>query len=143
MRAMIKDYQEQKDRYPSTEEFMEKLGISSSSARRYKRVILDEDRKKILDTFQDEIIIDVDNLSNTIKENIKIFKSIRDGLGEPSDRINAARNLQESHLDLIRIKRDAPEFLGLDYSNVQQSAEEHIHESEDRQLTEGITSLFD
>ena len=111
MRSMISDYKKQNDRYPTTDEFVEKLGLSASTVRRYKRVILDEDKKKILEEFQEEVIEDVKDLQTDIKANIKIFKTIRDGeASDSNDKMNAARNLQESRLDLIRIKRDAPEF---------------------------------
>jgi len=120
--------------------------MSIATVKRYKKVILNEDRKRILDTFQDEMIKDVEDLQKTMKDNIEIFKKIRDGeIADNTDKMNAARNMQESYLDLIRIKRDAPEFLGFDYQdNNVQSQQEHIHESEkESDITEGITNLFD
>lgn len=144
MRSMISDYKKQHDRYPTTAEIVEKLGMSRATVVRYKGVILDENKKTILDTFQVDIIKDVEDLDKVMRDNAKFFKKIRDGeLNETSDQMNAARNLQEVYLDLIRIKRDAPEFLGIDYNNVQ-SEQEHIHEQEQGfKVEQGISSLFD
>ena len=118
MRAMIEDYARQYSRFPISKEFEEKLNISESTVKRYKKVILQENKKKILDEFHHDILIHVEKSFVTINQNIKIFEEIRDNSENNDEKMIAAKNILESHLDAIRIMNDAPEYLGLECNDV-------------------------
>lgn len=143
MRSMIKDYRKQHNRFPTLKEFEEKLEMSFSSVQRYKRVILDEQKSLLLKTFQDEMVYRISDAIKSIDKNIKIFEEIRDKKNDDDATMSAGKLVIESKLDAIRIMRDGPDFLGINYdvSNEQ----EHIYEENLREerIRESIESIFD
>lgn len=143
MRSMIKDYRKQHNRFPTLKEFEEKLEMSFSSVQRYKRVILDEQKSLLLKTFQDEMVYRISDAIKSIDKNIKIFEEIRDKKNDDDATMSAGKLVIESKLDAIRVMRDGPDFLGINYdvSNEQ----EHIHEENLREerIRESIESIFD
>lgn len=143
MRSMIKDYRKQHNRFPTLKEFEEKLEMSSASVKRYKRVILDEQKSLLLKTFQDEMVYRVGDAIKSIDKNVGIFETIRDETDNDDTKMSAGKIVIESKLDAIRVMRDGPDFLGINYdvSNEQ----EHIHEENIREerIRESIESIFD
>jgi len=150
MRAMIADYIKQYSRFPTSKEFEEKLNMSEATVKRYKKIILQENKQKILDEFHHDMIIHVEKSFETINKNIKIFEEIRDNSGDNDEKMIAAKYVLESHLDAIRIMNDAPEYLGLEYDgndsndsndNNVQDEQEYIHRQIDSEITEGIKAI--
>jgi len=143
MRSMIKDYRKQHNRFPTVQEFEEKLEMSSASVERYKRVILDEQKSLLLKTFQDEMVYRVSDAIKSIDKNVGVFEKIRDETDNDDTKMSAGKIVIESKLDAIRVMRDGPDFLGINYdvSNEQ----EHIHEENIREerIRESIESIFD
>ena len=142
MHSMIEDYRKQHNRFPTLKEFEEKLGMSEATVKRYKRIILDQQKSLLLKTFQDEMVYRVGDAIKSIDKNVGIFETIRDETNDDDTKMSAGKIVIESKLDAIRIMRDGPDFLGINYdvSNEQ----EHIHEEnirEDR-IRESIKSTF-
>ena len=131
MLGMIEDYKREYSRFPTLKEFEEKLNMAPRTVSRYKSEILVDSKKKLLDKFHNNILLHVEAAFNTINENVKIFEKIRDESDSNDEKMIAAKNILESHLDAVRIINDAPEYLGLDYdvSNEQ----EHIHRKTDKE----------
>ena len=143
MRSMITDYRKQHTRFPTLKEFEEKLGMSEATVKRYKRIILDEQKSLLLKTFQDEMVYRISDTIKSIDKNVTIFEGIRDETDNDDTKMSAGKIVIESKLDAIRVMRDGPDFLGINYdvSNKQ----EHIHEEnirEDR-IQESVESTFD
>lgn len=140
MRSMINDYREQHNRFPTIKEFIEKLEMPKRTVLRYKKAISDEDTKNLLDEFQDDMKIRVKKTMKSIDKGIEVLEIISDNAEHASDRISATKGVIELNLNAIRIMRDGPNFLNLDY-NVS-DGQEHIHRkiNSDR-ITEGLNSL--
>lgn len=148
MYGMIEDYYKQYGRHPTNQEFEEKLGMSGPTVRRYKAVIREQNKKKLLETFQYDIITHARASLETVNKNIKIFENIRD-TAEDKDRVmTAAKNVLESHLDAIRIITDVPVYLESssdqnNNNNVPVKQEHNIEESKEEQITDSIKSMYD
>lgn len=125
MRAMISDYRTQHNRFPTIEEFEEKLEMSSATVKRYKVIILEENKIQLLKKFQDEMVIRIEDVVESIDDNVKKFKTIRDESNDENTVISAAKCIIESKLDAIRVMRDGPDFLGVDYDV--SDKQEYIH----------------
>lgn len=118
MRGMITDYRIQHNRLPTNAEFAKKLGMHPTTVRTYKRHILNKEKEKLLQTFQDEMIVRVKDVVKSIDENIEIFETIRDDTTTTSDtKMSAAKSVIDSKLDVIRIMRDGPDFLEVEYGS--------------------------
>lgn len=111
IRGMSADFKKEYNRCPTVLEFAEALSISQRSVFRYKKIINEEDKQQLLELFESDLIIDAKELIQTISENIKIFKDIRDTGETNIIRMAAATNMKEGYLDKLRIKRDGPEFV--------------------------------
>lgn len=142
MRAMISDYRTQHNRFPTIEEFEEKLEMSSATVKRYKVIILEENKIQLLKKFQDEMVIRIEDVVESIDDNVKKFKTIRDESNDENAVISAAKCIIESKLDAIRVMRDGPDFLGVDYDV--SDKQEYIHgEIESEKIKSGIESISD
>ncbi len=142
MRAMISDYRTQHNRFPTIEEFEEKLEMSSATVKRYKVIILEENKIQLLKKFQDEMVIRIEDVVESIDDNVKKFKTIRDVGNDEHAVISAAKCIIESKLDAIRVMRDGPDFLGVDYDV--SDKQEYIHgEIESEKIKSGIESISD
>lgn len=143
MRSMIKDYSEQYSRYPTNKEMEEKLEMSEATVKRYKRVILNDQKLLLLKTFHDEMVYRISDAVTSIDKNVTIFETIRDKKTEDYITMAAGKLVIESKLDAIRVMRDGPDFLGINYdvSNEQ----EHIYEENirDERIRESVESIFD
>lgn len=158
MRAMISDYKKNFGRFPTSKEFEDKLEMSEATVKRYKKIILAESKQALLKQFHQDIIIHVEGALDVITENIKLFREIRDSETSSDEKMTAAKNLQEAHLDAVRIMNDAPEYLGLeddstdsnnnsnnDNNNVNSTNEsEHIHKQakEEERISEEAETLL-
>lgn len=112
MRGMLNDYRKLHKRTPTNKEYSEALSMSQRTVSDYRRIIQEDDRLQLLELFENDRIIDAENLMKTINENVIVFKDIRDDESlAPGIRMDAAKNMEESLMDQIRIKRDAPEFM--------------------------------
>lgn len=149
MRAMIEDYKRLYSRYPTLKEYQEKLNMSSAVVIRYKRVILQEAKKKILDVFHNDMIIHIEKSLEAINENVEIFKKIRDDTFNDKNIIMlAAKNVLESHIDAVRIMKDAPDYLGLKYdddkkidNNVQDEQKYLYGQDDSEKIKDSIESM--
>lgn len=143
MYAMIQDYKNNYSRFPSGKEFEEKLGMAEATVKRYKLVILNDSKKKMLDEFHHDILLHVEKAFSAINKNIKIFEEIRDNANNNDEKMAAAKYVLESHLDAIRIMNDAPEYLGLEYNDNVQNEQEHIHRKDSSEkVKDSIESMF-
>lgn len=142
MRAMIKDYSKIHNRYPTNKEMEEKLGFSEATVKRYKHTILDEIKKELITQFNEDIIIHVNGAITEINKNITLFKKIRDNSDNEDTKMAAAKNIEEAHLDIVRIMSDAPQYINND---IAENEQEYIHGSEEAQqrTTDSIKSMFD
>jgi len=113
MRGLIADHRKNHNRFPTTEEFVELTGMHETTARGYKRVILAEDKKKLLAKFQDEMIVRVGDAVDTLDKNIKMLEGIRDGENNNAEKMIAAKAINESKMDVIRVMRDGTDFIGI------------------------------
>lgn len=118
IRGLQADYKTQSKRYPTNLEISKALNMPIRTARDYVKVIQSEDKQRILDLFQGDIIAESEKLSKVIDENVTMFQEIRDDNSlSAMVRMDAAKNMEVSIIDSLRIKRDAPEFLQGDYSD--------------------------
>jgi hypothetical protein len=144
MCGMVGDYDREYSRWPTTKEFVEKLDMETRTVQRYKREILQQSKEKLLETFNYDIIIHVKNSFNTINENIKVFKKIRDKSNNNSEKMEAAKNVLEAHLDAIRLIYDVPEYLGVENNNVSKNEKEYnIKKTETTKINHAIDFTFD
>lgn len=117
MRAMIGDYKKDKKRYPTLTEFSKTFELSQRTMLNYRSLIQQEDRDQLLELFANDLVPTAENLIKTIDENIEVFRHIRDDTELSSGlRMDAAKNMEESYIDQLRIKRDGPQFLTGNYS---------------------------
>lgn len=137
MLGMIEDYKREHNRFPTLKEFEEKLEMSPRSVQRYKSEILEESKKKLLDKFHNNMILHVEAAFNTINDNVKIFEYIRENSTSSDEKMVAAKNILEAHLDAVRIINDAPDYLGLDYDV--QNEQKYIHRQENNEETKQST----
>lgn len=116
MRGLVNDFAKE-NKFPSDEDFKERLGIERTSIFKYKKIIIEEDRKSLLEIFGTERIKNVEDTIKIMKENIKINKEIRDDKDcTKHERMQAAENMERSHLSMAQIMYDAPEYLYQDDS---------------------------
>ena len=145
MVGMIIDYRKQYNRLPTNKEFEVKLEISPSSVKRYKSAILQEEKSILLKKFQDDMLFRVSEVITSIDKNVGIFEKIRDKTSSDDTAVMSAGKLViESKLDAIRVMRDGPDFLKINYDDVS-NKQEHIHKQDIREerIRESIESIFD
>ncbi len=139
MLGMIEDYKREHHRFPTLQEFEEKLSMSPRTVQRYKAEILVESKKRLLEKFHNNMILHVESAFTTINENVKIFEYIRENSTSNDEKMTAAKNILDSHLDAVRIINDAPDYLGLDYDV--QDEQKHIHRQESNEETKQSTEF--
>ena len=144
MRAMMEDYQENSNRYPTTKEFMEKLGMSEATAKRYKSIIISEIKIKMKDSFHENILISAGKIVKKIDNSIKIFEDIMENGDRSSDKINAAREIILAEQYKLKVMRDGAVFLEEDNNDEVRNDKQCIYgESEsEEQITEGLSNTF-
>ena len=141
MRAMINDYRDQQNRHPTIKEFEEKLGLSESTVFRYKKTISSEDTKEMLDEFQDDMKYRIKKTLRSIDKGVEILEGIQNDAEHSSDVISATKAIKELNLDAVRIMRDGPGFLNLNYD--ESNEHEYIHrETNSDKITESIETMF-
>jgi transcriptional regulator with XRE-family HTH domain len=146
MCSMVSDYEKLYHRWPTIQELEEKLGMSPATVKRYKRDILMYSKRKLLDSYQYDIVVHVREALNTINRNISIFEEIRDSPEtDSSGRMAAAKLVLETHLDAIRIMEQSPEYLGPQHGDYDvQDGQEHIHgKGGSEKVKEFIEATFD
>jgi len=143
MVGMVNDYERQYSRWPTNQEFVEKLGMTRSTASRYKQDILEQNKKALMNTFYFDMIIHVKKSLEAINKNVRLFENIREGSGDNHERMDAAKSVLESHLDAIRLIDEAPKYLGLDYDISKDEPENNIRrETTSERVEESIESTF-
>lgn len=146
MYSMIEDYHKQYGRYPTNQEFEEKLGMASATVQRYKRAIRQENKKKLLEIFHYDIITHARASLETVNKNVKIFEKIRDNSEDDDKVMTAAKNVLEAHLDAIRIITDVPGYLdnnSNENNDVPVKQEHNIGKSKEDKITDSIESMYD
>jgi len=144
MRGLVNDFAKE-NKFPSDEDFKERLGIERTSILKYKKIIIEQDRKSLLEIFGTERISNVKDTIKVMKENIEINKEIRDDNGcTKSERMQAAENMERSHLSMAQVMYDAPEYLHNDDSDGidNDSKKEHTDRSKETE-PEGTKSITD
>ncbi len=141
MRALINDFAKNKSSFPSIPEFEERLGIKKVTVIKYKKIIMDEDRKSLLEIFGNQRVTNVEATIKVMKENIKLYEKIRDGEGTVSERMQAAENIEKSHLSIAQVMYDAPEYLYRDDDN-DSTTQEYSNRQEETK-SEGIKPITD
>lgn len=148
MRGMIDDYIKQYKRFPTTQEFEEKLNMSESTVRRYKKFILDENKEILNEKYQDQLIIRVDDLINTLDDNIKTLEAMKKPTHNPNDTISIINTIEEKKLNIMRLMRDSPMYFGIlendDNNDNESDEQEHIHRETftKEKVTDGFQTLF-
>ena len=129
MQAMMSDYTELYQRFPTNKEMIQKLDMSEATVKRYKSEILQQANKDLASKFQEEIVIHIEAAIKEINCNIGIFKKIRNKESkDDSTRMTAAKNIEEAHLDIVRIMRDAPQYITND---IPENGERHNNRKTD------------
>jgi len=138
MRGLIDDFVRDKKGFPTIKDFEERLGITKPTIIKYKSIIIEEDRKSLLEIFGTERIKNVEDIIKVMKENIEINKTIRDGDGNANEKMQAAENMEKSLLSMAQIMYDAPEYLYQDNSDdidnsdgIDDSKQEHSDRSKE------------
>jgi len=145
MRALIDDFSRDEKGFPTIHDFTERLGVTKMTVIKYKKRILEEDRVSLLEIFGPKRIENVKDTVKVLEENIKFNKEIRDDdTCTKSERMQAADNMEKSHLSMSQIIYDAPEYLynndELDNSN--DSKEKHPNRSEKTGTDETTESVL-
>lgn len=142
MRAMISDYAEKYNRFPTIEEFEEGLNMAQNTVLRYKKVILEENRKKMLDEFQSDMIVRMNKTIKSIDNGIEKLNTISEEGKFDSDKITAIKGIVELNIDVISIMRDGPDFLKSDDNYVSDKQEYIYKEIQSEKITDSIESTF-
>ena len=82
MRAMMKEYQEQKHRYPTNAELMDVFQSTDKTIIKFKHDIYEEDRKTMTELFGFEKVDNVRQAITDLKRNISFYRKIRDDKGD-------------------------------------------------------------
>lgn len=115
MRGLINDFTRDKKGFPTIQDFEKRLEITKPTVIKYKKIIIEEDRKSLLEIFGTERISNVEDTIKVMKKNIEIYKEIRDDVGCTKNEImQAAENMERSHLAMAQVMYDAPEYLHKD-----------------------------
>lgn len=149
MRGLINDFARDKKGFPKIQDFTERLGIENTSVFKYKKIIMDEDRKSLLEIFGTERIENVKSIIKVLDENIEFNKTIRDCLDEngkldkgkysTSERMQASDNMEKSLLSKAQIMYDAPEYLyNDDNDSVDNDSKQEYSDRQEKTEPEGI-----
>lgn len=117
MRALISDYARDEKGFPSNDDFKKALDISKTTVIKYKKIIMDQDSKSLLELFGYQRALHVKDTIKVMNENVKFYKDIRDDTNQPvSFRMDAAKNLEVTQLKIAHVLYDAEEYLYDTYS---------------------------
>jgi 3-keto-L-gulonate-6-phosphate decarboxylase len=115
MRAMIKEYQEQKHRYPTNAELMNVFQSTDKTIIKFKHEIYEEDRKTMTELFGFEKVDNVRQAITDLKRNISFYRKIRDDKGDRREvRMKAAQYLEESQQKLAQLLDSGDEYLEIE-----------------------------
>lgn len=132
MRGLIADFARDKNEFPSDQEFEERLGIKRTSILKYKKIILNEDRKSLLEIFGTKRTQNVKDTVKVLEENIVFYKKIRDDKDcTKTERMQAGDSMEKAHLSIARVMYDAPEYLYNDDIEVDDDSEDDSVDNND------------
>ncbi len=149
MKSMIDDYAEKYNRFPSIKEFEDGLDMARMTVFRYKKVIVEENRKNMLEHFENDMITRMNRTIADIDDGLKKLKEISKNGKYDSDKISAIKGIVELNIDVISIMRDGDDFLKPDNSNdgndsssnVSKKQERIYEEIQSEKVIEGIKSI--
>jgi len=143
IRNFIEEYKAKNKKMPTISEMCDYFNMGETAIKRYKKSILEENKKIIRDVFPDRLVEEVQDLLKIIQENKIIFRDIRDGGENDSIKMDAAKHLQELVLDTISLLRNGSELLGLDYVKSEKVIDKsNITKEEQDKIESGINNMF-
>jgi hypothetical protein len=145
MRALIDDFARDDKGFPPIQDFTERLGITKMTVIKYKKRIMNEDTKSLLEIFGTKRIENVKDTVKVLEENINFNKEIRDDdTCTKSERMQAAENMEKSHLRIAEVMHDAPEYLynNDELDNNNDSKEKHSDRPEETRTDETTESVL-
>lgn len=141
MVSMIKDYDREYSRWPTTQEFVEKLEMGEATVRRYKRDILAQSTKELFNNFNYDTIDHTKKLLSEINKQVKDYEEMYKKPTDNADKKDTGRMIIDYHIEAIKIMRDIPTFLGDDN---EQSEQERIHgQIDSEKIKKGFESIND
>ena len=145
IRGFIHDIRTQQKRTPSTSEIAQKLEMNERTVRNYKKQILIEDRQILYGRFEYELVAEVNELLETFEENKIELKNLRSS-ERPEIKLDAMKQLVDTHVDKIRVLRDGPQYINNEQQGkpvIEDTKSEYLYGPEDQFRAEsGFRDMF-